>query len=99
MVWNFNTFNSNSTDPTNPPDDDGQKEKKITKYIYIGIGSLAGLIILIIIILILCRIGGKCKKLEQKSEGLELEEKRSSYLLQEGEQEEEIVPKTEETKE
>lgn len=92
---NINIYNSNSTDPENPPDDDNDKEKKISKYLYIGIGAAAGAIVLGVIIFLLFRIGGKCKKLESKSaaEGLELEEKRSSYLLQEGDQGEEILPK------
>lgn len=89
---------SNTIDPTNPPDDSDEKEKKISKYLYIGIGSAAGAIVLGIIIFLIFRIAGKCSKLERKStdEGLELEERRTTYLLQDGEQGEEIIPKDQE---
>lgn len=97
-IYNLVSKSTNITDPTNPPDNSEDREKKISKYLYIGIGSAAGLIILIIIIFILFRIAGKCKKLERNStdEGIELAEKRTAYLLQEGDQEEEIIPKEEE---
>lgn len=84
-------------DPSDPPDDSDDKEKKISKYLYIGIGAAAGAIVIGIIIFLICRIAGKCKKLEEKTdeEGIELAEKRTAYLLQDGEQGEEIIPKEE----
>ncbi|OHT02128.1 hypothetical protein TRFO_30888 [Tritrichomonas foetus] len=72
---------STGGDDENP----GDEEKKITRYVYIGIGALAIAVVIAIVVFLCFRISGKCKKFEQKSEGElnDIGDKRDSYLLQE----------------
>lgn len=85
-------LDDNTTTPA-PADPSEDKDKLITKYLYIAIGSLAGIIFVGIIILVILRMNGKCKKLEAKgSDDLANDEKRTSYLLHEEGQE---VPEVE----